>query len=77
MKMNAKAHTVWKYCYWLTEDKLEKLRQQMKLQGKEPAAAKQNPCEIMLADIGYAAPATGQVICKHDAVHRRCHCESA
>ena len=29
--------------------------------------AKQNACEILLADIGYAAPSIWQIICKFDA----------
>jgi len=58
---------VWKHCYWLDREKLALLQQRMAAQGKEMLCAKQNPCEILLADIGYAKPETWPLICKHDA----------
>ena len=57
----------WKYCYWLTEEHLEQLKAHLQAQGIEMARAKQNPCEILLAEIGYAEPATWSVICRFDA----------
>jgi len=57
----------WKYCYWLTEEHLEQLKAHLQAQGIEMARAKQNPCEILLAEIGYAEPATWSLICRFDA----------
>ncbi len=59
--------TVWKYCYWLNDTQIEQLKVQMKRQGIDMLQAKQNACEILLADIGYAAPSIWQIICKFDA----------
>jgi len=57
----------WKYCYWLTEEQLEQLKAHLQAQGIEMARAKQNPCEILLTEIGYAEPVTWSVICRFDA----------
>ena len=59
--------TVWKYCYWLPPEDFALLQQRMAARGLEMTAAKQNPCEAIRADIGYAAPEIWPVICKHDA----------
>lgn len=59
--------TVWKYCYWLNPEDFAQLQEQMHARGIAMVRAKQNPCEVMLADIGYAAPETWPMICKHDA----------
>lgn len=39
----------------------------MEARGVNMVAAKQNPCEAIRADIGYAAPEIWPMICKHDA----------
>ncbi len=65
--MDEHTKKAWKYCYWLTEAHLEQLKERMQAQGIEMARAKQNPCEILRAEIGYAEPATWSVICKFDA----------
>jgi len=57
----------WKYCYWLTLEHFESLKALKHAQGTEIARAKQNPCEVMLAEIGYAEPATWPAICRFDA----------
>jgi hypothetical protein len=57
----------WKYCYWLTRDIFEKLAAFLEAKGFEMARAKQNPCEVMLAEIGYAEPAIWPMICRFDA----------
>ena len=57
----------WKYCYWLTRDIFDKLSAFLEAKGIEMLRAKQNPCEALLADIGYAEPGTWSVICRFDA----------
>jgi hypothetical protein len=61
------AGEVWKYCYWMDDAHLEQLKAQMQAHGIDMLQAKQNACEILLADIGYAAPSIWQIICKFDA----------
>jgi hypothetical protein len=58
---------VWKYCYWLDSAQMEKLKETMQARGIAMLQAKQNACEILLADIGFAAPSIWQIICKFDA----------
>lgn len=57
----------WKYCYWLTREVFEEFAAAMQANGTEMLKAKQNPCEVLQADIGYAAPATWPAICRFDA----------
>ena len=57
----------WKFCYWMPREIFNELSASLKAQGREPVPAKQNPCEALLADIGYAEPETWPVICTHDA----------
>ncbi len=57
----------WKYCYWLTREVFDELAAFQQAQGTEMLKAKQNPCEVLTGDIGYAEPATWPVICKFDA----------
>ena len=61
------AKAIWKYCYWLDEQQLEALQQQMKAQGIRMTQAEKNVCEALLGDIGYAEPSVWPLICKHDA----------
>jgi hypothetical protein len=58
---------VWKYCYWLDDAQMEQLKTLMQSRGIDMLQAKQNACEILLADFGYAAPSIWQIICKFDA----------
>ena len=46
---------------------MEQLKAQMQARGIDMLQAKQNACEILLANIGYAAPSIWQIICKFDA----------
>lgn len=59
--------TAWKYFYWLDDVRMQALKAQLQAEGADIREAKQNACEILLADIGYAAPSIWQVICKFDA----------
>jgi hypothetical protein len=61
------AGEVWKYCYWLDDAHMERLKARMQAQGTAMLQAQQNACEILLADIGFAAPSIWQIICKFDA----------
>jgi hypothetical protein len=58
---------IWKYLYWLDDAQMEQLKAQMQARGVDMLQAKQNACEILLADTGYAAPSIWQIICKFDA----------
>jgi hypothetical protein len=59
--------TPWKYFYWLDDARMQALIAQKRAEGIEIPQAHQNACEILLTDIGYAAPAIWQVICRFDA----------
>jgi hypothetical protein len=61
------AGEIWKYLYWLDDAHMEQLKAQMQARGIDMLQAKQNACEILLADIGFAAPSIWQIICKFDA----------
>jgi hypothetical protein len=61
------SNDVWKYCYWINAAHLSMLQQEMLKKGINMTAAKQNPCEAMIGEIGYAEPHTWSVICKYDA----------
>jgi hypothetical protein len=58
---------VWKHIYWLDEARMSALLAQKRAEGIDLPRAQQNACEILLSDIGYAAPDIWQVICRHDA----------
>ncbi len=58
---------VWKYCYWLDEKRFNMFQQEMKARGLEMRRAEKNPCEVLLDDIGYAAPDCWVAICRYDA----------
>jgi len=58
---------IWKYCYWLKPDIFSALQTLMTSRSISMLPAKQNPCEVIRADIGYAAPEVWPLICKHDA----------
>jgi len=65
--MSEQKNTVWKYCYWMSAEQLEQLKEEMHRKGIEVTRAKQNPCEILLGEIGYAEPAVWPTICRYDA----------
>ncbi len=58
---------IWKYCYWLEQPTFEKLKNNLQGKGIEILPAKQNVCEALLSEIGYAEPQVWPEICKHDA----------
>ena len=58
---------IWKYCYWLNDSDLDKIKREMEDAGTEMVRAEKNPCEALRGPIGYAEPQTWSVICKHDA----------
>jgi len=65
--MEATTTTPWKYSYWLDNDKLALLKEQMQAAGTTMTVAQQNPCEAIRGEIGYAEPHVWPAICKHDA----------
>jgi hypothetical protein len=58
---------VWKYIYWLDDDHLSMLRQQMQEGGIEMARAEYSPCAALQGGIGYAEPHVWPVLCSPDA----------
>jgi hypothetical protein len=58
---------VWKYSYWLDAKRFNTLQNEIKAAGLEMRRAEKNPCEVLLNDIGYAAPDCWGVICGYDA----------
>ena len=65
--MSRNNNGIWKYCYWLDDQGLSELKQEMADQGTPIVRAEQNPCEALKGEIGYAEPTTWSTICKHDA----------
>lgn len=59
--------TISKYSYWVDDAKLKTLKKQMEEKGIAITQAKQNPCEVLVGDIGYAEPHVWSAICKYDA----------
>ena len=60
-------HEPWKYCYWLDAGRFESVQQEKAVQGLEMRRAEKNPCEVLLDDVGYAAPECWSAICRFDA----------
>jgi len=58
---------IWKYCYWLDDSGLSRLKKQMEEKSTAMVKAEKNPCEALKGEIGYAEPLTWDIICKHDA----------
>jgi len=56
-----------KYSYWMDKESFEKLKEELKKDGTELYSAQRVPCELLKADIGYAAPEVWKVTCKYDA----------
>jgi len=65
--MEDQANVVWKYSYWLDDRQLARLKEQMQVRGIPMHQAKQNPCEALQGEIGYAEPPTWGIICRFDA----------
>jgi hypothetical protein len=65
--MAEKEGTIWKYCYWLDDQRLQGLKKEMAKKKVEMVCAEKNPCEALKGEIGYAEPRSWDVICKHDA----------
>ena len=65
--MEATNTTSWKYSYWLDDEKLARLKEQMQARGTTMTVAQQNPCEALRGEIGYAEPRVWPTICKHDS----------
>ncbi len=57
-----------KYCYFFDSSTFSNVIKYLKEKNITPAEAKQNPCEVLKDEIGFAAPSVWQVICKHDAL---------
>ena len=58
---------VWKYCYWLDDKRFQDVQQEMAAKGVHMRQAEKNPCEVLLDDVGYAAPDCWSAICRFDA----------
>jgi len=58
---------IWKYSYWLDDDHLAQLKQQMREEGVEMVCAQYSPCEVLKGEIGYAEPHVWPVLCSPDA----------
>jgi hypothetical protein len=58
---------IFKYCYWVSDKTLLNLKNQMLLKKIQMTESKQNPCEALIGDIGYADPDIWPTICKFDA----------
>ena len=65
--MSPESKGIWKYCYWLDDEGLSQLKEQMEEKGTTMVQAEKNPCEALKGEIGYATPHTWDVICTHDA----------
>jgi len=65
--MSTEKNEIWKYCYWLDDSALSKLKNQMDEKGIKMVRTERNPCEALKDEIGYAEPHTWGIICKHDA----------
>lgn len=65
--MSTNRKGIWKYCYWLDDAGLSRLKKQMEEKGTTMVQAEKNPCEVLKGEIGYAEPHTWEIICKHDA----------
>jgi hypothetical protein len=65
--MTDNSKSVLKYCYWMDEETLSALRVLIQKKGLGMIRARQNPCEVLREEIGFAEPDTWSLICKHDA----------
>jgi hypothetical protein len=58
---------IFKYCYWVSDATLSGLKKQVLEKGIQMMEAKQNPCEALTGELGYALPVIWSIICKFDA----------
>ncbi len=58
---------IFKYCYWVSDKTLFNLKNQMLVKEIHMTEAKQNPCEALIGEIGYADSDIWSVICRFDA----------
>ena len=65
--MNTHHQQPWKYCYWLDNNHLSYLKEEMKEKGVETTCAQYAPCEALKGEIGYAEPHVWPLLCKSDA----------
>lgn len=63
---------VWKYIYWLDDEHLERLKQQLQEQGIDMVCAEYSPCAALKGEIGYAEPHVWPVLCWPDATPWYC-----
>ena len=65
--MSTDSKKIWKYCYWMDDERISQLKKEM--EGKTTMIqAEKNPCEALKGEIGYAEPSVWAIICKHDAL---------
>jgi hypothetical protein len=65
--METKQNKSCKYVYWFDEQGALQIKKELQEKGVEPVQAKQNPCEALRGEVGYAEPHVWNIICKHDA----------
>lgn len=65
--MKTTRNNVWKYVYWFDEQGMLQVKKDLQEKGLDPTPSKQNPCEALRGDIGYAEPHVWNSICMHDA----------
>ena len=65
--MNTHHQKPWKYSYWLDDNHLARLKNEIQDTGREMTCAHYAPCEVLKGEIGYAEPQVWPVLCKPDA----------
>ena len=65
--MQSEQNKPWKYVYWFDEQGALQAKKELQDKGVEPVQAKQNPCEALRGEAGFAEPGVWNIICKHDA----------
>ena len=58
---------IWRHVYWMHDTLLEQLRSWSGAEQIDLVEAEKNPCEALRGQVGIAAPATWDVICRFDA----------
>jgi hypothetical protein len=65
--MDSNQKKPWKYSYWLDDNYLARLDNEMQDKGVEMTCAQYAPCEALKGEIGYAEPQVWPLLCKPDA----------
>jgi hypothetical protein len=65
--MESNHRKTWKHSYWLDDNYLARLKNEMQDKGVEMTCAQYAPCEAFRGKIGYAEPQVWPVLCKPDA----------